>query len=56
MVLCFDVRAADQINFARVSNNEFGAFAQTAFHARSKHRVCICRISPDDQQHISVFH
>jgi hypothetical protein len=33
MVLRLHVRAADQIDFARVSDDEFGTIAQTAFHA-----------------------
>ena len=56
MVLRFDVRAADQINLARVSDDEFGAIAQTAFHAGRKHRVCIRGVGADDQQHIGVLH
>ena len=39
VVLGFHMRAADQVNLARVGDDQFRALTQTTFHARGKHRV-----------------
>ena len=39
VVLRLYMGAADQINFAGICHDEFGATAQSTLHARGKHRV-----------------
>ena len=52
----FDMRRrAHQIDSARIGNNQFRAFAQAPLHLRSKDRVGVRRIRPDDHDHVRFF-
>ncbi len=52
MVVGLDVRALDEIDAARVDDDQLGAFAQALLHARAEHRMGVGRIGADDHDHV----
>ena len=55
MVLGFDMRAFDQVNFARVGDDQLRTISQTTLHARSEHRVGIGGVGANHQQHVCML-
>jgi hypothetical protein len=51
-----DMRRADQVDAARVRDDELGSLAQTAFHLRGKHRMTIGGIRADDENDVGFHH
>ena len=46
----------DEVDPARIDDNQLGALAQTALHAAGEHRVAVSRIGADQQHDIGVHH
>ena len=55
MIIGLDMRHADQIDAARIENDQFRPFAQPLFHARRENGVPIGRIGADDHDDIGFI-
>jgi hypothetical protein len=56
MVVSLDMRALDQVNPARIDDDETGAGAQTLLKARPKNRMRIGRIGADHDHNIRLVY
>ena len=56
VVVGLDVRrAVDQVDAARVDDDQLGAVAQAPLHVRGEHRVGVGRVGADDHDHVGVL-
>ena len=54
VVVGLNVRGADQFDFARVDNNEFGPFAQAFFQSRAKYWVGVGGVGAHHHHHVGL--
>ena len=54
VVARLDVRRAHEVDAPRVDDDELGALAKTALHARGEHRVAVGRVRTDDHDDIGL--
>ena len=50
-----DVRALDQVDTARIDDDDLGALAQPLLHARTEHGIRIGRVGADEDHHVAFF-
>ena len=50
-----DMRGADEVDPARVGDDQPGALAQPLLHARGEHRVAVGRVGADDQDDVGML-
>ena len=50
------VGCANQVDLARVGNDQLGAFAQALLHARGEHGVSVRRVGTDEKNDVGVLH
>ena len=51
----FHMRRFDEIDPARIGDDELGAVADRLLHARAEHRVGVRRVGADEQQHVGLI-
>ncbi len=51
-----DVRRVHEVDGTRVGDDELRAFTQSPLHARREHRVAVCRVGADDENHVALHY